>query len=125
VKRTHFWSCGQEATGYAPTWRQGAGRDPGVGSLSPFAAAAGGLAAHRAQKTPVDVLATNVEIDLLVLPGRVITLDLASVLGSGALWSVPSEPRGHRLSAPRSAFDRVREADGVRKHDLVAAGHLH
>jgi hypothetical protein len=85
----------------------------------------GGLAAHRAQKTPVNLLAGNVEIDLLVLPGRVDTLDLTSVLGSGALWSTPSEPPGHRLSATGSAFDRVREAGRVRKHDLVAAGHLH
>jgi len=67
------------------------------------------------------VLAANVEIDLLVLPRRVI----ASVLGSGALSSMPSEPRGHRLSATGSAFDRVREAGWVRKHDLVAAAHLH
>lgn len=72
------------------------------------------------------MLATNVEIDLLVLPGRVITLDLTYVLDSGALWwSTPSELPGHRLSATGSAFDRIREAGWVRKHDLVAAGHLH
>ena len=84
----------------------------------------GGLAARRGQKTPVNLLAANVEL-CLSCPGCVITLDLASVLGSGALWSTPSEPPGHRLSATGSAFDRVREAGWVRKHDLVAAGHLH
>jgi hypothetical protein len=54
------------------------------------------------------VLATNVEIDLLVLPGRVTTLDLASVLGSGALWSMSSEPRTSTVSDERRVRSRRR-----------------
>jgi hypothetical protein len=104
LERTQVWSDGQEAIGHAPTRRQGAGRDPGVGSLSPFADSAGWTCLRRsststkelpsfqvirlagtyrahtlsvprrrtsgtqAQKTLVNVLAANFEIDLLVLP---------------------------------------------------------
>jgi hypothetical protein len=44
------------------------------------------------------VPATNVEIDLLVLPGRVDTLGLFSVLGSGALWRHLRSPRTSTVS---------------------------
>jgi len=110
MKRTHFWSCGQETAGHAPARRQGAGRDPGAGSLSGSPTPRGGPACRRSSTSAKELPGFQVEL----------TEDLAgSVTAGGKL--APGAPwypwRQWRL--------RRHRVDGMPQLCRTPAGHVH